>query len=77
MYSGVPTAMPGGRKLLRLLRHHARDAEVHDLHVVGAGARFRQHDVVGLEIPMEDAEPVSGAERVGRLRDDVGCRGWD
>ena len=64
---------PGLRHLLRIVAlHRLRDAEVDDLHAVRAVARLRDHDVVGLEIAMDDAHVVRGVERVGRLSRDVG-----
>ena len=43
-------------------RRHLREAEVQKL-----DARFRQHDVPGLQVPMDDAVPVSRLESFGDL----------
>ena len=46
-----------------------RDAEVDDL---DDSRRIADDDVVGLQVPMHDAEPVRGVHRVADLRDDPG-----
>ncbi len=64
MYSGVPHTMPG---LVMSRRHgldaHLREAEVHDLDEVAAGADLLEDDVLGLEIAMDDAEVMRFRER--------------
>ena len=50
-----------------LPRHRLCDAEVHDLDDVVAAAAGCDHDVVGLEIPVDDPEIVSRLERFGCL----------
>jgi hypothetical protein len=71
MYSGVPQTRPGrvgGGRVLEDLR----EAEVDDLHEVEAGAQRLEDDVVGLEVPVDDAERVRLLESGERLAEDVG-----
>ena len=84
MYSGVPQTRPGrvsappapdgGAARLEDLR----EAEVDDLHEVEARAQRLEHDVVGLEVAVHDAERVRLFERGERLPqhvDDARARG--
>ena len=47
--------------------HDPGDAEVHDLH----GAVFQHHDVVGLDIPMDDAPAVGVFQSLGDLHGEM------
>ena len=58
--------------LARLAARRLGDAEVHDLHAVRRRRGLRDHDVVGLEIAVHDAQVVRRLERVGGLPDDLG-----
>ena len=51
--------------------HRLRDAEVDDLHPIGAVVLPPDHDVLGLEIAMDDSELVRRGQRVGNLHRDV------
>ena len=49
------------------LIHHPGDAKVHDLH----GAVFQHHDVVGLDVPVDDAPAVGVLQALGDLQGEV------
>ena len=50
-----------------------RDAEVHDLSEVQSTTSLGDHDVVGLQVTMHDAELMGRLERLRRLARDIGC----
>ena len=56
--------------LLAGLVHEARDAEVDDLDGVAALAALHEHDVVGLDVEVDDALLVRGAQRLRDLAQD-------
>ncbi len=66
-----------GRSEHRALRREPRitresgQTEVEDLHVVLTAAALREHDVVALEVAVDDPEVVGTRERGGHLLDDV------
>ena len=64
MYSGVPIIDPGAGDPLGLDR--AGDAEVHDPGVAVAV----DHDVLGLEVAVDDAQPVGLGQALGDLPGD-------
>ena len=78
MYSGVPHTRPGRVSAPRpaegagVVLEDLREAEVDDLHEVGARAQGLEHDVVGLEVAVDDAEGVRLLERGERLPQHVG-----
>ena len=57
----------GDARLAHARRQQSRDAEVHHLHV----AVIAHHDVLGLDVPMNDARVVRGAERARNLDRDL------
>ena len=68
----------GGRQVLPTLGlHRLGDPEVHDLDPIAAVVLSPDHDVLGLQVTVDNAEQVSGGERVGNLHRDPGrarCR---
>ena len=49
------------------LVHHPGNAEIHDLH----GAVFQHHDVVGLDVPVDDAPAVGVLQALGNLQGEM------
>ena len=74
MYWNVPRIVPcaGQARRRRRQRRHARaddaGAPLRQPEVEQLGAALRQHDVAGLQIPVDDACAVRLVERVGNLR---------
>ena len=67
MYSGVPIVMPTCVRFERLARlGHAGQAEIGDFHLARAG----QHDVLGLDVAMDDVLLGSLAQCRGHLPHD-------
>ena len=74
MYSGVPQTMPAmvmAEPSPVALRGDLGDAEVADLDEVALAAHVEQHDVLGLEIAVDDALVVRLVERAEDLPADV------
>ena len=69
---GRPDHQSRLRHLLRGIVRDFGDAEVDDLHEIGPVAAARDHDVVGLEIAMDDPHVVRDGKCVGCLTNNVG-----
>ena len=67
----MPKTAPFGREAR--VAGEGGEAEVEDLHEVAPTAARREHDVVALQIAMDDAEVVGARERRGHLLEDVDC----
>jgi hypothetical protein len=80
MYSGVPNTEPARVSrgpsfgLAPCEGRDLRDAEVDDLHEVGAAVAVDEEDVLGLEIAVDDALVVGRAQRLRDLRGDLDQR---
>ena len=57
--------------MLRLAAHHPRDTEIQQLDQVRPGPRLGDHDVVGLQVAVQDAQRVRRGQRVRRLAHNV------
>ena len=76
MYSGVPNTDAGARQSRPVAGAPSTgcdlgDAEVDDLHEVGPAVAIDEEHVLGLEVAVDDALAVRGAERARDLRRDV------
>ena len=79
MYSGVPNTEParvsrGPAAVAARRGCDLRDAEVDDLDEVGPALAIDEEHVLRLEVAVDDALVVRGAERARDLRGDVGPR---
>ena len=70
-YSGVPKMTPAWVLACRLRLGDLGDAEVEDLHDVALAVAFDQHDVLRLEVTVDDAGGVRVLERAQHLAHDA------
>ncbi len=68
-YDDGPDERPGLREAV--LGRREREAEVHHAGADVARVVARRHDVLGLDVAVDDAAGVAVVERVGDLRPDV------
>src|SRR6185503_3251179 len=66
-----PEHRAGASRVGSVRATQARQSEVEEFHEIGVIAALDQHDVLGLEVTMNDAELVSLADGVADLEHDV------